>query len=332
MDTKLNYLILDLYDEAQNCPVDEFTDRSLGKLKKYLKFDSAGIASFSTAPNGDIHAVSAYVYRQPTEKITFRHSNIPTGKLKPDGVMVSRDPMIASCWQDRGRCRYTALADMAADSELKSYNKRFETIQIMTVALKNSTFKKADYVSLWRAGTRDVFEKKDAQMGNLLLPHLNKAIAINKKIVNPLNSGVVLIFCSKEGFIHFIDDLIIKILQEEWSQWVPPILPPKFIAEILASASRQYLGRAITARAEMNNGFVILRVTLNPIGKALTPSELKVAFLVDDGLSYKEIARILNVSPATIRNQLHSIYKKMEISGKAALSNILKTQRLRGYE
>ena len=174
MDSEISYFILDLYDEAQSCPVAEFASRSLGKLKNLLKFDSAGIASFAASSDGSVNATAAYVYNQPIEKITYRQSNIPTGQLKPNGDITSRDPMIASCWIDRGRSRYTSLADMDADEDLKSYNKKFETIQIMTIALKNASYRKASYVSLWRAGSKKTFEEKDAKMGDLLLPHLHK--------------------------------------------------------------------------------------------------------------------------------------------------------------
>jgi len=328
MDSKISYFILDLYDEAQSCPVAEFASRSLGKLKNLLKFDSAGIASFAASSDGSVNATAAYVYNQPIEKITYRQSNIPTGQLKPNGDITSRDPMIASCWKDRGRARHTSLADMDADEDLKSYNKKFETIQIMTIALKNASYRKASYVSLWRAGSKKTFEEKDAKMGDLLLPHLHKAIEINKKIVDPSNQRSLLFFCSKEGFIHFIDDSIIETLQEEWSEWTPPILPKAFLHDVLYSRKRQYLGRSITATAEISCDLVLIKVWSNPVGNLLTPSELRVALCIAEGMSYKEIALNLGVSPATVRNQLHSVYKKTGLNGKVDLSKALKAEYL----
>ena len=326
MDSKINHIILDLYDEAQHCPISEFASRSLSKLQKLLKFDSAGIASFSAAADRTVNANAAYVFNQPIEKITYRQSNIPTGFLKNDGNIISRDPMITACWQERGRSKYTSLVDMNADEDLKNYNKKFDTIQIMTIALKNAQPDKADYISLWRAGRKNYFEEKDARLGDLLLPHLNKAIEINKKIIDPLSAGVVVIFCSPHGFIHFTDNAIINILQEEWSEWTPPILPQQFIHKLVYTAGHQYVGKSITARAEVNGNLVVIKVALNPIGKLLTPSELKVALCIADGMSYKEAARILDISPATVRNQLHSVYKKTGQSGRSELAKLLNRQ------
>jgi DNA-binding NarL/FixJ family response regulator len=45
--------------------------------------------------------------------------------------------------------------------------------------------------------------------------------------------------------------------------------------------------------------------------------------LAAEGNQYKEIARELAVSPATVRNQLHTIYRKMKVPNKAALAMMI---------
>jgi len=324
MDEKLSYLILDLYDEAQNCPVSEFAGRSLDKIKKILKFDSAGIASFAAGPDGAVNANAAYVYNQPLEKITYRQGNIPTGQILSNGGVLSRDPMIAACWQDRGRSRTTPLSAMAADEELKNYNRKFDTIQILTIALRSPSYRKADYVSLWRAGSKNTFESKDAKLADFLLPHLHKSIDINKKILDPQGRENTVLFCSRDGFIHFIDDAIIRILQDEWNEWTPPILPRVFLDSLMQSGKRQYLGRAIVASAETVTDFIVIRIARNPVGSMLTRAEFKVALWASEGMSYKEIGRAQGVSPSTVRNQLHNVYSKTGLSGKVELANVLK--------
>lgn len=51
----------------------------------------------------------------------------------------------------------------------------------------------------------------------------------------------------------------------------------------------------------------------------LSKREITVAEHYADGQTYKEIARDLGISPATIRNHLASIYRKFEINNKAQL-------------
>lgn len=55
----------------------------------------------------------------------------------------------------------------------------------------------------------------------------------------------------------------------------------------------------------------------------LTPAERAVAAMAMHGTPYKMIARTLDKSPATVRNQLHMIYQKLGVSNRTALSNVL---------
>lgn len=57
--------------------------------------------------------------------------------------------------------------------------------------------------------------------------------------------------------------------------------------------------------------------------KALTPSEQKVADLIAEGMSYKEVARALGKSPSTIDHQLRSIREKLGVASTARLVRVL---------
>ena len=52
----------------------------------------------------------------------------------------------------------------------------------------------------------------------------------------------------------------------------------------------------------------------------LTPAERAVAAMAMQGAPYKAIARTLDKSPATVRNQLHMIYQKLGVRNRTALS------------
>ena len=59
----------------------------------------------------------------------------------------------------------------------------------------------------------------------------------------------------------------------------------------------------------------------------LTRREREIARLVCEGLSNKEIARQLNVSPGTVKVHLHNIFQKLEISNRTVLATIASLQR-----
>ncbi len=53
---------------------------------------------------------------------------------------------------------------------------------------------------------------------------------------------------------------------------------------------------------------------------SLTRAERQVAAMAAAGLPYKIIARQLGKSPATVRNQLHAVYQKLDVANRTALA------------
>ena len=50
----------------------------------------------------------------------------------------------------------------------------------------------------------------------------------------------------------------------------------------------------------------------------LTPRELEIVELIDEGLSNKAIATRLSIELATVKNHVHNILEKLEVSSRAA--------------
>ena len=83
-------------------------------------------------------------------------------------------------------------------------------------------------------------------------------------------------------------------------------------ARLLAEQARLELGR-IGGRA--------------PAGDRLTPTERRVAALVAEGRSTKEVAATLFVSPKTVEGHLSRIYTKLGIHSRAALARAVSAAR-----
>jgi DNA-binding CsgD family transcriptional regulator len=61
---------------------------------------------------------------------------------------------------------------------------------------------------------------------------------------------------------------------------------------------------------------------------ALTPSEQRIAQMAVDGLSNREIAQALFVTPKTVENHLGHVYRKLEVSGREGLADALERERI----
>jgi DNA-binding NarL/FixJ family response regulator len=72
-------------------------------------------------------------------------------------------------------------------------------------------------------------------------------------------------------------------------------------------------------------GMGLRRLTLRRLTRIdmLTPREREVAHALSDGHSHKEVARLLGLAPATVRNQTQAIYQKLGVDNRASLSAMI---------
>jgi DNA-binding CsgD family transcriptional regulator len=109
----------------------------------------------------------------------------------------------------------------------------------------------------------------------------------------------------------------------------PPVAGGGFSRHLeveLADGGRAYLhghtSGAVTV-LELERGGEICEGTLI----ALTPREREVALRVVDGLSDREIAERLNLSPYTVRQYVKRIYRKVDVDSRVALTRLLLARR-----
>ena len=71
------------------------------------------------------------------------------------------------------------------------------------------------------------------------------------------------------------------------------------------------------------NGMLFLKARAKSPVEELSPAQAAIARLIAAGLRYKEVARELDLSPLTVRNQLHNIYAKLNVRDRATLARRL---------
>ncbi|QHO75866.1 DNA-binding response regulator [Bradyrhizobium sp. CCBAU 051011] len=87
-----------------------------------------------------------------------------------------------------------------------------------------------------------------------------------------------------------------------------------------------------SARQDLSpNGKEAYGAKIEKMLRVLTHREREIIRLVAEGLSNKEIARQLNLSPGTVKVHLYNIFHKLEISNRTVLATIALLQRSTGF-
>lgn len=306
-----NQLILNLYGAAQECTPAEFGEHALAQLKTVVPFDSAVLLNMDVGVGKQIAVHSMHLSNQPPEQ------------LMAWGELNTPDHVLALGLQRRGTSAARSSRDTFSEQlDFLDYCQRYDiahTLIHIPHARQNMP-NNVDVLSLWRARPHQHYSERDRALSDLLLPHLFQANLISLRLFAGKKAGAmqrVLALASLHGCMHFSPPDAIALLQSEWREWTPPFLPRALLQQL--AAERQYLGAHIHVKAELLGQTLHLQIAPRPQVR-LTGAEWNVARLAAGGMSYKEIARQLGNSPATVRNQLHSVYAKLEVENKTQLS------------
>ncbi|MDP2083871.1 MAG: helix-turn-helix transcriptional regulator [Gemmobacter sp.] len=105
-----------------------------------------------------------------------------------------------------------------------------------------------------------------------------------------------------------------------WSGWRGDAAPACFDTWL----GRRGL-RTVAVPSPLADGHMLTELRLAPhrLSDDLTLREREVAVLISQGRTHKEIARLLGLSPATVRNHTARIYAKTQVGSRAALTRAL---------
>lgn len=312
----LNTLLLRLYGLAGERPLDLFQDATLDLLKQMLPFDSAMWGVGVQTPRGfDMQLV--HLHEQPQEMLesygAVRHLDSAAAEIarKPRAVCGLHAPS----WFSRRE-----------QAPLREHGRRFEQANFFISADGDPDSGLFQWMTLFRADERALCSADECALLALLTPHLMQALALNRRLHHePGEAGGVAggvpggrAICGPNGLYCQRDAEYDALLRTEWEAPAKLTLPAAVLASFQCGETR-YFGQRIVIGCRAEHGLLFLRARPRHLADALGTRERAVAELAARGLNHKEIARQLGRSPATVRNQMQAVYRKLEVNRLAGL-------------
>lgn len=325
-------LILDIYDIAQGTVPTACNDEILRRFRRDLSFESAligdlGIFGERMIPTG------VHLHNMPAERISARQSTLGEELIFVNGTIKTSDPALAASFRHRSKSVATDIERTTADPHVLAYCRKYETAHSLTWVSDRLVHDRLTVISFWRAQRRQSFQGNAEQVVNQALPHLLQARQINARLNAArlhLHATVTLL-SSTQGRLYFAVEEAITLMQEEWPEWSPPFLPGALLAALRSRPGMDYAGRRLHIRAKLEQQILTLSITRrSESAHGLTAAERRCAVLAAQGLQYKEIAARLLVSPSTVRNQLASVYRKLNVRNKTSLARVLELGDVEG--
>lgn len=308
-------VLLEIYRASAELPMREFQDAALVAVKRALSFDSSMWGTATYRGQGiDVHTI--HLHEQPPEMLTayeeIKHLDTAAAAMALQPVCTRA--FDSSAWFAGRPCR-----------AIRAYGDRFEQKHFFISARSDISTLFTQWVTLFRRDAADFCSETERMLLAQLAPHLMQALGQNRRqhlerlahAPGPRMGGAVI--ADLRGMVYHATPAVAALLAAEWEDARPGSLPAPLLDALRAGCER-FLGRTLVAEHHVERGLLFLRLRERTPVDLLTPRERQVATLVAQGASHKEIARTLGTAPATVRNQIQSIYAKLGIDSIAALA------------
>lgn len=310
-------VVLGLYRASREQSVGAFQDAAFELIKPVLPFDSAlwltGTLDFGSS---DAAFHTHHLYKQPLQLLA------DWARTK-DRAVFSR-----KVFSSPG-VTLNCIISQGFGPELAEHSRRYNIEHILATTNIDPIASLHELISIYRADPDNPFTEEERLFQQNIVPHLAETWRINRMLHLSHASQPTCAVMSRsaaadtKGFLHVVEPGFTRLLHEEWPDWRGPRLPNELVAGI-ENKSGHFMGKVITVKiSDMHDQF-LLRGRSKSVVDTLGQRKRDVANYFSEGYTHKEIAKLLDLSPATVRNYLNSIYLKLGIGSKAELATILK--------
>jgi DNA-binding CsgD family transcriptional regulator len=313
---KLSSLALALHRGAPSQPVESFVDWAFEALKQHVHFDSALWAAGHASADGLPVVHSYWLHRQPAQLMAdyagvARHDVVFLESLRQPGVSVIADSRDG---------RFTLIYD---------YIDRYGIEHVLNTLDVDPLSGLLQDIALWRAARDRPFTEDERHFVQAAFPHLIEACTRNRltHLVNvstprtgrPWDAAAA----DRAGVLHYAEGDFSRLLRQEWPDWSGPVLPPLLAGAAARGEAQRLAGERLVFKLTPLHDLLLVQARERAAIDRLTPREREIAAYTAQGLNHKEIARLLDLSPATVRNHLAAACRRVQARNKAQIAALM---------
>lgn len=302
-------LLLSVYELARHVSIDEFQSEVLYAIESCISHSSAWWGRASIQNDGP------HLHRTHLKNLSERY-------LSDWKAMREKDITVQKVFDDPGQAVIIRFADSDTPLELKSLGKEHGINQLMCVIAIDPVTQLCEHVALYRSHGEPDFTQSDVDTLTNLMPHLVSATATNqlRTLYNLRESvnhhRVAFAICDKKGVLQMTEPTFTALLLTDFPEWKGPQLPPELYES-------EYCGENITLSFDRIGGLLLMQARYRDQSDQLSSREKSVAKLMNEGMTYKMIARQLDIAPNTVRHHIRSMYQKLNIHNKTELIRLI---------
>lgn len=186
------------------------------------------------------------------------------------------------------------------------------------------------HIMLGRNDVGRPYSEQERQLKQFLIPHLEAACNHNYRLI-PQTSNTnphperrqANALTNSQGVLFETEPRFLQLLMTEFPNWHGPHLPEPLLKTFIEQNSDRHVGTTITLTASRRSSMWLLWARPKQPIDDFSERTMKLATYFAEGHNHKEIGQLMNISPATVRNHISVIYKKLQINNKSQLAQML---------
>lgn len=304
---RLSRLLLSLPGLAPAATHD-FRTEVFEQLAAAIAADSGIWASGALTPTGpDFHTVA--LWRQPP------------GLLADYEPLKQHDPLFQRVAAQPGRA-FSGSAAQTLPPVFAPFVARYGLAQALSALVVDAQSGLLHGLSLWRRAADQPFSTEDETLLEAALPHViaeaQSRLLRAASTAPPVAAARACV--DLRGRLHAASPHFLALLPQRWPGWRGPDVPPELAAGLdTLTRARQLRLDPLVVRLAPRDGYVLIDVRPRQAWDTLSAREQTVAALAAQGDSHKDIARMLGLAPATVRNHLARVYQVLDVHNRAQL-------------
>lgn len=213
------------------------------------------------------------------------------------------------------------------DEEVDAFARRHDLYHLMCITFELPESGLMFFVCLYRGIHATAFNDSEAGLFTAFCDHLLQLWRFQMQDMIRFDTGngaTDFGVARMDGSLLYVGAGLCAAIQRELPGWNGSTLPFDVIAQLQKAPCVMRLGRCALTLSP-NAEHVILSIETQSRGAVLAPRERTAAMLFAAGHSYKEIAKILALSPATVRTYLRNCYLQLGVKSKVELGSVLRS-------
>ena len=308
-------LIKSLYQLAETTPVESFQQRAYDELNQFIQFDFAGWGESAVLPES-MHILRANLFNLPDEfnedyNKVRHHSPMPSAPVQSNGSTFLGD------LTDRSIPLHTSF---------RAYIDKYDVPRMLITNSMHESGLFMVTIAIWRKGAHHAFTESERKLKELITPHLIESFKhcrrfdIQRKLLKQWEMSRGLATCNEDGILFDADDLLIDLIKQDWPDWqgaqLPDTLHQGLLEQGIVRTNNNFYRWAL-----LDDLYLLVAAKLERL-QQLSKREFQIAYIYSNGLTTKEIAEKLSISPITVKNHVAKIYEKLNLDSKDKLKKL----------